>query len=324
MSRYIDHNFVRLDASIGVPIHVQLEEQLKRLITTGYFEEGSKLPSNRELAGYLRVNRNTVARVMARLEDEGYAESRRGLGRFVRKPEVDAREAEKERFVEEVALSAAARGVPTDELARALLARAAESPPIPVPIVFVECNPFQVDRFGAELEERLPVRVTGLLVSELRDLVERREELPSRWVVTTFFHVHEVEELVRYREVETVGLLAVATLENLRRLKDLPPGTVVAVLGDVREGVYNLLRSIQGAGLGHLDLVAAYGDAEEMRELLERAGAVVCSSKVAEALPELGARPDLKVIVEDRTLDRGGIEMLGRMLTRPAEGRAEG
>lgn len=324
MSRYIDHNLMRLDTGIGVPIHVQLEEQLKRLIATGYFEEGSKLPSNRELAGYLRVNRNTVARVMSRLESEGYAESRRGLGRFVKKPEVDAREAEKERFVEEVALSAAARGVPTDELARALLARVADRPSAPVPIVFVECNPFQVERFSVELEEQLPVRVKGLLISELRDLVERGEELPSRWVVTTFFHIHEVEELVRGTDVETAGLLAVATLENLRRLKDLPPGTVVAVLGDVREGVYNLLRSIQGAGLGHLDLVAAYGDAEEMSKLLQCAGAVVCSSKIAEVLPKLGAPPGLEVIVEDRTLDRGGIDMLGRMLTRPARGHAEG
>ena len=63
-----------------IPVHVQLEEQIKHLILTGGFAVGSRLPSIRALAGYLRVNRNTVARVISDLEREGYVESRRGSG----------------------------------------------------------------------------------------------------------------------------------------------------------------------------------------------------------------------------------------------------
>lgn len=303
-----------MDASVGVPIHVQLEEQLKRLIVNGYLEEGSELPSNRELAGYLRINRNTVARVMSRLEREGYAESRRGLGRRVKRPPANAKEAERERFVEETLWSAAARGFSAQELGRALLARAGGPAVEKIPIIFVECNPWQVRKFSAQLEERLPVRAQGLLIYELREAIGRGEELSSPWVVTTFFHVREVETLTKGIGTETVGLLSVATLDNLQRLQELDPGTTVAVLGDVQEGVYNLVRLIKGAGLDHLDLVALWDEGDEMQEVLSRAEAVVCSSNVARNLPQLGVPADLPVIVEDRTLAQGGIDLLGRLL----------
>lgn len=315
---------MKLDATVSVPVHVQLGEQLKRLISTGYFKEGSRLPSNRELAGYLRINRNTVARVMAQLERDGYAESRRGTGRYVKRPPQDAREPERERLVDRIASYAAAHGLSADELARALLARAVAPISEKTLVAFVECNPWQAERFSAELEEQLPVKVEGLLLSELRERLSKGEDLPWRFVVTTFFHVHEVERFIEGHDLEAIGMLAMATLENLRRLKDLPAGTKVGVLGDIKEGVYNLLRSIEGAGLDHLDLVSAYGEGEEMREILQRVEAVVCSSRVAQTLPELGATPDLKVIVEDRTLDRWGIDMLGQLLAQSARGESGG
>jgi GntR family transcriptional regulator len=40
----------------------------------------------------------------------------------------------------------------------------------------------------------------------------------------------------------------------------------------------------------------------------------VCSSFTAKRLKELGAPEDLEILEEDRTLDKGGLEMLGRML----------
>ena len=74
---------LQIDSKSHVPIHVQLEGQIKHLILAGRFEGGSRLPSIRALAGYLGVNRKTVARVISDLEGEGYGESRRGSGVYV-------------------------------------------------------------------------------------------------------------------------------------------------------------------------------------------------------------------------------------------------
>jgi hypothetical protein len=41
---------------------------------------------------------------------------------------------------------------------------------------------------------------------------------------------------------------------------------------------------------------------------------IVCSSFTARRLREFGAPEDLEILEEDRTLDKGGLEMLGRML----------
>ena len=71
---------LQINSKSHVPVHVQLEEQLKYLILSERFEVGSRLPSIRALAGYLRVNRNTVARVISDLERDGLVETRRGSG----------------------------------------------------------------------------------------------------------------------------------------------------------------------------------------------------------------------------------------------------
>jgi hypothetical protein len=78
----------------------------------------------------------------------------------------------------------------------------------------------------------------------------------------------------------------------------------------------NLSRSLEGAGLDQLDFVQANVDEspEEALGAIQGVGAVVCASITARRLRELGAPEDLEIIEEDRTLDKGGVEMLGRML----------
>ena len=87
----------------------------------------------------------------------------------------------------------------------------------------------------------------------------------------------------------------------------------------------NLSRSIEGAGLDHLNLVQLYVDeesAEEVWDTLDNVQSVLCATITARRLRELGAPEDLEIIEEDRTLDKGGIEMLGRLLRQlPRTGR---
>jgi len=77
----------------------------------------------------------------------------------------------------------------------------------------------------------------------------------------------------------------------------------------------NLSRSIEGAGLDHLLLTETYVErVDEARALFGKVPVIVCSSFTARRLRELGAPEELEMLEEDRTLDKGGIEMLGRIL----------
>ncbi len=316
---------LRINSKSHVPVHVQLEGQIKHLILTGNFEVGSRLPSIRAMAGFLRINRNTVARVFSDLEREGYVESRRGSGVYVVEPPVEVEDTKRQEVLERVLDLASAQDVSVEDLAYALLARAGTRPQEKTPILFIECTRAELDQFSEELEEQLSVEVERVLIEDLAERVSGTDNPPWRLAVTTFFHIHEVQELVEPRGIEAVALLAEATLESLQRLMELPSGTPVGVVGWGRTCMENLSRSIEGAGLDHLDFVQVYVDdgPDEVLSTLGSVRAVVCSTVTARRLRELGVPAELEIIEEDRILDQGGIEMLGRMLRRLPRGAPE-
>src|SRR5256712_5604085 len=74
---------LKINGHSPIPIRRQLTEQLKHAIETGGVARDQALPSIRELAGFLGINANTVARVVEDLKQSGYVEARRGKGVFV-------------------------------------------------------------------------------------------------------------------------------------------------------------------------------------------------------------------------------------------------
>ncbi len=73
----------RPNPSSGVPIYLQLMEQVKHSIETGALRPGEQLPGMRPLAEELVINPNTVAKAYRELEHEGVIELRHGAGAFV-------------------------------------------------------------------------------------------------------------------------------------------------------------------------------------------------------------------------------------------------
>ena len=73
----------RPNPSLGVPIYLQLMEQVKHAIETGALRPGEQLPGIRPLAEELVINPNTVAKAYRELEHEGVIELRHGAGAFV-------------------------------------------------------------------------------------------------------------------------------------------------------------------------------------------------------------------------------------------------
>src|SRR4249919_3242791 len=74
---------LRPNPSSGVPIYLQLMEQVKHAIETGALRPGDQLPGIRPLAEELVINPNTVAKAYRDLEHEGVIELRHGAGAFV-------------------------------------------------------------------------------------------------------------------------------------------------------------------------------------------------------------------------------------------------
>lgn len=74
---------LHISPSDGVPIYLQIVNQIKYLASAGRLAPGDELPAIRVLAEELVVNPNTVARAYRELEVAGIVEKRRTAGTFV-------------------------------------------------------------------------------------------------------------------------------------------------------------------------------------------------------------------------------------------------
>ena len=170
---------LQVDAHSPIPIRRQLTEQLKHVIEGGGVPRDQALPSIRELAGFLGINPNTIARVIEDLKQSGYVEARRGKGVFVA-PAPPARPAPHLRagFLQDTVIRAAALGMTADDLAVGVLSLTGVRPAAvqgAVEILLVECSPPELDFFARQLEAYLPVRVDTVLLGELATVVRRHE-----------------------------------------------------------------------------------------------------------------------------------------------------
>jgi GntR family transcriptional regulator len=68
----------------GMPIYLQVVDQVKAAAASGALRPGEMLPSIRPLAEELRVNRNTIAKAYSELESLGVIETLPGRGCFLK------------------------------------------------------------------------------------------------------------------------------------------------------------------------------------------------------------------------------------------------
>lgn len=106
----------------GVPIYVQLRDQIAAAIGRGDLAPGARLPTMREVAVSLAVDLNTVQRAYAVLEEDGLVTMVQGRGSFVADtpPPSRSRSAEVRTLAAKVAAQAQAAGIDLHELAEAL------------------------------------------------------------------------------------------------------------------------------------------------------------------------------------------------------------
>jgi GntR family transcriptional regulator len=74
---------LHISATNGVPIYLQIVNQVKYLVASGRLATGAELPPIRELAESLLINPNTVARAYRELEIAGVVVKRSTAGTFV-------------------------------------------------------------------------------------------------------------------------------------------------------------------------------------------------------------------------------------------------
>jgi len=84
----------------GAPLWRQVETLLTRAIRSGAIKPGEQLPTEFELAAHFAVNRHTIRRALANLENESLIRVERGRGTFVHENVIDYQVSRRTRFSE--------------------------------------------------------------------------------------------------------------------------------------------------------------------------------------------------------------------------------
>jgi GntR family transcriptional regulator len=312
---------LRVDARSPIPIRWQLSEQLKYVIEAGGVPRDQALPSIRELAGFLGINPNTVARAIEDLKRAGYVEARRGKGVFVAAASPPRTSlTHREGFLKDTVIRAAALGMAPDDVAVGVLSlgsvgvaalrEAAE-------VLLIECSAPELEFFARELQAQLPVRVDKVLLKDLATIV-RRQARPGHWAaaVTSFGHLPEVERRLEGRGVPVLALLAEAHLETLQRLAQLPRGAWVGVIAAAVETTHTVAHSIAAAALPNIARIETCpAEGRALKRLVRRVSVIVCSSSTAKQVQGL-VDSAVPVIIDDRALNQRAIQMLGAVVAQ--------
>jgi GntR family transcriptional regulator len=317
---------VRIELNGHLPVYVQLKEQLKFLILNGELEPGTKLPTIRQLAGYLGINRNTVQRAYQELERGGLVECRRGRGCLVVEDvgaTAQSVSPELLEVIDRAIQEASELGVRPDDLATFLYARAQQRPgqPITRRLVFVECQTAIAQAIAHTIQERLGVNVIPVLLEDLRQPTpEVEEQLRQAHVVaTTFFHIQELRRMLAKTSKEVVALAVKPHLENLIQIAGIPHGTPVGLVCLSQGCALELQRTLESAGIKGMDVtLGGVDDLDELGEMLPQQPVVIASDFVAEQVQPL-LKPGQKLIALNYTaLDEGAISLLRSIVSEEA------
>jgi GntR family transcriptional regulator len=95
--------FLQINFQSGMPVYLQIVDQIKAAAASGALQPGEALPSIRPVAEELRINRNTVAKAYAELESLGVIETLPGKGCFLKENHSPLRkEVRRKMLVEEI------------------------------------------------------------------------------------------------------------------------------------------------------------------------------------------------------------------------------
>ncbi|MCY3947369.1 MAG: GntR family transcriptional regulator [Anaerolineaceae bacterium] len=87
-----DSDQLQVDHDSLVPLHTQLQRQLRNLIVSGQWKPGTRLPSENQLHRNLNISRSTVRQAFSEARHEGLIERIPGRGTFVAEPAPESRQ----------------------------------------------------------------------------------------------------------------------------------------------------------------------------------------------------------------------------------------
>jgi DNA-binding transcriptional regulator YhcF (GntR family) len=270
----------------GVPLYIQVKNQIMDLIRNSSLKVGYKMPTERELSQKLKVSRNTISMAYNELEQAGVLKSYQGRGTFVAE---EARSWKAQnikdkiiRFVDLGFEEALETGMDSDEFLEIVAERVKEKKELMSKLVavYVECNSEQAKFFGKQLSRSTNMNVFPITVDELKNMDKATKELIERAqvIIATFNHVNEVNELVHDYDKEVLGVAINAEMESIVKIARYPQETKFGFICMTEEFKFKIRGTLEKAGLGNINIdYTNTQDEEELMRIINNSDVLIAS-----------------------------------------------
>ena len=279
-------------------------------ILSGEYPAGAQLPTVRELAQELGVNKNTVVRAYQSLERDGYLDVTQGRGAFVRARDGAAGvlssrwQAQLDGLVREAQARGVERAAVSQELGRSVERVYGRSS---LRVAFVEDNTQDTDEMGAQLSVMVGHALEGVLLARVLE-EPARVAADFDLVTTTFYHLAEVSRAMKGTPRErVVGVNAQPSHESLLKIARLEV-MMIGLVCEFETTVNNLLHTVHTYHPSATLLPALVEDKARLRSVMDKADALVVTRACLDRVQAL--QPTIPVISIYYTIDQQSVDYL--------------
>ena len=310
---------IKTDPKAPLGIKDQIKRQIRLLIQSGELEAGQALPSARDLAAFLNVNRNTVSHAYKDLATEGFLNVVVGSGSYVKEGLMLHDMGALKDHLKEAVGQAVRMGFSVEQVKDAffgLLLGFSEDAPSGKVLV-VDCNQEALDFISEALTGKLEIETEGVLIQDLEadpeTALKRTED--KDMVVCGFNHVEEFKKAVPANEKEIVGVLFKPDIKVLNALIRLPEGSRVGYCCANQRSTETLFNSAFFAkGTEFKRILAGLDNKTSVLEkLLNDCDMIFASSFVVDRVRKL-VGPQKQVIRVELTVDDANIDLVRERL----------
>ncbi len=306
-------------------VREQIKRQLRALIGAGELAPGQALPSAKDLASLLGVNRNTTAQVYQELAAEGWLETKVGSGTFVKKGLSVTKSPELDPIIDRALDRALDLGLSLDEIADRFIARlmARSIDLAERRVLVVECNHEALSQISTAVKEQVGAEVYGALIQDLEAHPGRVAKLTANkdLVVCGFNHLKELRRLAGDLPIEVLGVMFKPEVRIINELVRLPAGTRVGFTCVNQRSTETFFNEVALAGGGSLVRIMAGQDRpEELKAMIESCDVIFATNYVYDRVREL-AGPGKRLVKVALSIDPANIDLIRERLarSRPAE-----
>ncbi len=307
---------IQLNKTIPISIKDQIKRQIRGIIQEKQILPGSALPSSKDLASILAVNRNTVAAAYQELISEGLLTSIRGKGTFISKNVSIQFSAELAFIMKEAVSKAFAKGFSSAEITDHFFSTLTDNSTIKQQILVVWCNKFTLREVSQALEEKLAVKTecVGLEVFK-SDPQKAATYLEGKdLVVTSINYLESIRPVTEKYGIEVAGVMLMSVTRVINEIIKLPDGITIgfSCINDVAaESTCKFVRLSGGTTLK--TIWAGADDLQNLKEMISLCDVIFATHYVYEKVRQL-TPPKIDVISIDCKISDANINLIQEQL----------